>query len=139
MRRVIVFLLCSLAVWGQSSMALSKDNQFLFSANSEETIINWGQKRYGPVLSEKIGADGEEVIILSADTGFGTSRLIVFVYLWAVERKKWELLLIRQTNTSKISASYNQDSREISVYSKVGKRLFTLPLEGLNLDFDSNE
>lgn len=139
MKKSFIILVFYFAIWGQSSMVLSEDNQFLFSAESDETIISWGQKKYGPVLSEHVNADGKEVLILSADTGFGTSRLIVFVYLRAQERKQWELILTRQTNTSTITTTYNKNNREILVSSQAGKGLFTLPLDGLNLDFDPNE
>ena len=75
----------------------------------------------------------------SIDSAFGSTRLLIFVYLWTQERQRWDLLLTRQTNTSKISVKYSQQSKEIRIFSKAGKGIVTLPIDGLNFKFDPDE
>ena len=139
MRKIILCLLCTFTVWGQSIMVSADDLPYLYSADSEQAILDWGQKKYGPVSSEKITANGKEIVVLSVDSAFGSTRLLIFVYLWTQERQRWDLLLTRQTNTSKISVKYSQQSKEIRIFSKAGKGIVTLPIDGLNFKFDPDE
>jgi len=61
------------------------------------------------------------------------------LYLYSEVRKQWELLLVRVTNTSKAKVKYDNVTGSIIAISKAGKKLVSIPIEGMNLDYDRSE
>jgi len=134
-----IILLCCVVAIGRADMAFSKEPSFLLSANGKEEILKGAKKEHGRVWSEHLNVDGKEILIVSVNIGSGVARVKFKLYLFSETRKQWELLLLRVTNTSKVIVDYNKRIKEVNIYSKAGKKLVSLPIESLNLNYDRAE
>jgi len=139
MRYILCLLLICTVFLGQIEIVHSGENPLLYSAKNKDEIIKWGRQKYGPVTTENIIANNKEIFILAGDAGFGTSRGVIYCYLYSQERKTWELLLLRFTNTSKITANYDEKTQNIDIISKSGKKLLVVPLDSTDLNYDPQE
>ena len=137
--RNIVILLYGMAFFGISDMALASDYEPIAYADSKEEILKWGRDKYGLVFHEHVKADGKDILVVSVNITSGVYKIKLFVYLLASNKKTWTLLLTRETNTSHVTAKYNKGKKEIEIFSVAGKRLLSLPVEGLNLAYDPAE
>jgi hypothetical protein len=111
----------------------------LLHFENKNQIIEWGKKEFG-YTGDSISIDvkGKPVFILFGDYYSGVQKKTIFVFLWR-DKKEWELLCIRHTNTSKVKVDLNTEGSEIVFKAKSGKTLMTLPFEAINLDSDKSE
>lgn len=71
------------------------------------------------------------------DTGSGTYRKEVYLYLKSKQSNHFSLLIFRRSNSREIIIKLENEG--IAIFSSAGKKLIYLPKEGLNLGFDPKE
>lgn len=104
---------------------------------SKEQIVESMAKVFPEAVAKEFEYDGKSFISVIVDTGSGTYRKEVYLYLKSKQGNHFSLLVFRRSNSREIIIK--QENEGISIVSSAGKKLIYLPKEGLNLDFDPNE
>ena len=120
-------------------MAFSKESPSLFSANSKEEILELTKKEYPSFWSEHLIVEGKEVLVVTSYIGSGVYWTAVSVYVKTSNMNSWRLLLDSDAHTSRITVTFDEMSREIVFFSRARKRLFSLPVESLDLGIDQDK
>jgi hypothetical protein len=105
--------------------------------HSEHEISEWATELYGFYRPVYLSIEDKKLLIVIGDTAFGTSRLVLHVFVY--ERNEWELLFTRYTNTSDIKIEVDENTKQLVFRSKAGKILLSQPFDSLNLKFDRSE
>jgi hypothetical protein len=112
---------------------------YLRNFENKNQILEWGKKEFGYIGdSININVGTKAIFVLLGDYYSGVRNKTIFVFLKR-EEKRWQLLCMRSTNTSKVKIDLNAESREIVFKAKSGKIFMILPYETIELDYDNKE
>ena len=106
----------------------------LEEANSNSELTEWAKKHAFAVRVFDYKAHGKEVLVLLADSGSGTSRDRIYLYL--LEKGQWKLVLVRYTNTM---VSIDKTDTSLIFKAKSGAILLEQPFDSIQLAFSAAE
>ncbi len=107
----------------------------LYSSKSIDAIKNYGDAKYGLGSVAEYKINEMSIAVLTGDSGSGTCRLDVFVYV--LEGGEYRLLLLRRTNTGSVSIEIG--GNKLVAKTKTGKVLFEIPENSMTLLYDAAE
>ncbi|MES2041141.1 MAG: hypothetical protein V4495_25265 [Pseudomonadota bacterium] len=135
MRITLVFsLLFSLHCAVATGQEIARPSLF---TGSKEQIAESMAKVFPESVAKEFEYDGKSLLSVIVDTGSGTYRKDVYLYLKSRQGNNFSLLVFRRTNSREITIKKENDG--ISLVSSAGRKLIYLPKESLNLDFDLGE
>ncbi len=107
------------------------------SGVEKKQIVDNIGKVFGSVKVSEFRVGDKNVMTVFANSGFGTARMDIYLYIKNEETLKWDFMAFRATNSSTIKTNIDDDG--ISFYSKSGKKLVFIPADGLDLDYNRFE
>lgn len=112
------------------------------SYKNKTEIITECNKHYNYVSDTvTLNIDNKNIFIVYEDYGSGSKIILIKIFQNVSNQNKeeWRLLLIRNTNTSRVAYKVDELNKRVIFFSKSGKELVSLPFNSLNLQYDMLE
>jgi len=135
--RSLIFEIALLLWLSIGNAAESNAGMFKFVAPTTDILKGSLENSYGILQAEEIRVGEMNVFYAIVDTASGTARKSILLYVRKSKDASWMLLLYRATNSSSVVMKIEENS--LVAYSKSGKKILTLPVDSLNLEFVPSE